>query len=219
MKYRAKYTKGDNVKFVGHLDLLRSIQRAIKRAELVVKYSQGFNPHQVFSIAQPLAVGHTSVGEYMDFELVNDMSEDEVKQRFNDVSPEGIKIIEVRKLNDGENKAAALVEYGSYKVVLDKNISDDTIKNFISQDTIEVEKETKSGTKIADIKNDIIDAKIEGTVLHATISTGSNQNLKIELLAKALYTYAGEEFDENKIDVERQDLYYMYKDELKGLME
>ncbi|HAN09498.1 MAG TPA: hypothetical protein DCP90_02680 [Clostridiales bacterium] len=218
MKYRAKYTKGDNVKFVGHLDLLRSIQRVINRAELGVKYSQGFNPHQVFSIAQPLAVGHTSVGEYMDFELENDILENEVKQRFNDVSPEGIKIIEVRKLKDGEKKVAALVEYGSYKVVLDKNISDEVTKSFASRDTIEVDKETKSGIKKADIKKDIVEVRIQDNVLHATISTGSMQNLKIELLVEALYTHAGEEFDENKIDVERQDLHYRDEEGLKGLI-
>ena len=211
MKYRAKFTKGDNVKFVGHLDLLRSIQRTINRAGIFIKYSGGFNPHQVFSIAQPLSVGQTSLGEYMDFELMEDISEDEVKQKLNAVAPRGIEILKVRRLNESEKKVAALVEYGEYKVILDKDIRDEQIKNFMLQDKIEVDKETKSGTKRVDIKVDIVNLKAQGNVLHTTISTGSMQNLKIELLVETLYKYVGFEYDEYKIDVERQDLYYMHE--------
>ena len=54
--YRIKFEKGDDVKFISHLDVMRYFQRAIKRAELPIGYSQGFNPHQLMSFASPLTL-------------------------------------------------------------------------------------------------------------------------------------------------------------------
>ena len=62
MRYLIKFTKEDSIKYVSHLELMRTIQRIIRRAELPVQYSQGFNPHIILSIAQPLSVGVYSKG-------------------------------------------------------------------------------------------------------------------------------------------------------------
>lgn len=218
MKYRARFIKGDNVKFVGHLDLMRAIQRTLNRASLGVKYSEGFNPHQVLSIAQPIAVGQISCGEYMDFELMEDIKAEIIKDKFNSNAPEGIMIDEVRGLENGEKKVASLVEYGKYKVCLDKNISKSSIDNFMDQEKIEATKEGKSGPKVVDIRKDIIEISVEENILHCIISTGSTQNLKVELLVKTLYEFVNLEYDEDKLDIERLDLFYMKEGKLENLM-
>ena len=69
MKIRIKFTKEGSMKFVGHLDLMRYFQKAIRRSRLNVVYTGGFSPHQVITFAQPLGTGLTSIGEYMDIEL------------------------------------------------------------------------------------------------------------------------------------------------------
>ncbi|MGL5085822.1 MAG: TIGR03936 family radical SAM-associated protein, partial [Clostridium sp.] len=69
MRYVIKYTKGAGIKFISHLDLMRTIQRIIRRTDIPMKYSKGFNPHMALSIAQPLSVGVYSDGEYMDIVL------------------------------------------------------------------------------------------------------------------------------------------------------
>ena len=79
MKYRIKFTKVGKVRFVGHLDLLKLFQRAIKRAGIPVAYSNGFNPHQLIGFAIPLPLGMASVGEYVDVELKEEVSEDIIK--------------------------------------------------------------------------------------------------------------------------------------------
>ncbi|MDZ5035507.1 TIGR03936 family radical SAM-associated protein, partial [Clostridium perfringens] len=66
MRYVIKFTKESSVKFISHLDLMRTIQRVIRRADLPMEYSKGFNPHMALSIAQPLSVGVYSDAEYMD---------------------------------------------------------------------------------------------------------------------------------------------------------
>ena len=68
MIFRIRFAKYGVVKFIGHLDVMRYFQKAVRRSELPIKYSQGFNPHQLMVFAQPLGVGVTSDGEYMDIE-------------------------------------------------------------------------------------------------------------------------------------------------------
>ena len=69
MKVRIKFTKQGAMKFIGHLDIMRYFQKAMRRADVDIKYSEGFSPHQVMSFAAPLGVGLTSNGEYMDIEV------------------------------------------------------------------------------------------------------------------------------------------------------
>jgi len=69
MKLRIKFSKQGPVKFVGHLDVMRYFQKAMRRAGIDIKYSEGFSPHQIMSFAAPLGVGLTSNGEYMDIEV------------------------------------------------------------------------------------------------------------------------------------------------------
>lgn len=72
MTFRIRFAKYGVVKFIGHLDVMRYFQKVIRRSELPVRYSQGFNPHQLLTFAQPLGVGITSDGEYMEAEFDDD---------------------------------------------------------------------------------------------------------------------------------------------------
>ena len=71
MKIRIKFRKYDTMKFIGHLDVMRYFQKAIRRAEVNIRYSEGFSPHQIMSFAAPLGVGITSKGEYVDIEVLD----------------------------------------------------------------------------------------------------------------------------------------------------
>ena len=69
VRYLIKFTKESEIKFISHLDLMRTIRRIIVRSHLPIKFSKGFNPHMALSLAQPLSVGVCSEGEYMDMIL------------------------------------------------------------------------------------------------------------------------------------------------------
>ena len=71
MKVRIKFAKYGAMKFIGHLDMMRFFQKAVRRADIDVKYSEGFSPHQIMSFAAPLGVGIESCGEYMDLEVLS----------------------------------------------------------------------------------------------------------------------------------------------------
>lgn len=106
MKVRVKFAKYGCMKFIGHLDVMRFFQKAIRRAGIDVAYSTGYSPHQIMSFASPLGVGMYSNGEYMDIEVKNSaenalkpqMSSAEMCRRLNEVSVPGIEILSVKAL-------------------------------------------------------------------------------------------------------------------------
>ena len=119
MRYLIKFTKEPNIKFISHLDVLRTIQRNIRRADLPIEYSQGFNPHMATSIAQPLSVGVYSSGEYMDMVLTREMNEEEIIKRLNETAPSGIKYISALAIPyvEGQKKvpqAMAMIDAARY---------------------------------------------------------------------------------------------------------
>lgn len=142
MKIRIKFAKYGTMKFIGHLDMMRFFQKAIRRAGIDIKYSEGFSPHQIMSFAAPLGVGLESTGEYLDIE-VNSMknvyagnilhtddellldSQDkrqkimtvgEMKDALNQVMVEGVEVISVGVLPDTVKNAMASVAAASYRL-------------------------------------------------------------------------------------------------------
>ncbi len=93
-RIRIKYTKGEEVKYISHRDLMRVFQRAIRRANLPILYSQGFNPHMKISWGQALKVGKSSEGEYAELQMEENVKPREVKDKLNQVLPKGIEILE-----------------------------------------------------------------------------------------------------------------------------
>ena len=83
MKVRVRFAKYGSMKFIGHLDIMRFFQKAIRRAGIDIRYSEGFSPHQIMSFAAPLGVGMESLGEYMDIELVSASDPQEIKEALN----------------------------------------------------------------------------------------------------------------------------------------
>ena len=83
MKIRIKFAKEGEMKFIGHLDMMRYFQKVMRRANVNIRYSEGFSPHQIMSFAAPLGVGLTSRGEYVDIEALSKDSSQEMLRRIN----------------------------------------------------------------------------------------------------------------------------------------
>lgn len=165
MKVRIKFSKYGPVKFIGHLDVMRYFQKAIRRAEIDIAYSEGFSPHQIMSFAAPLSVGHTSEGEYFDIEVNTFTSEEDLKERLQAVMVEGIDILKVQLLPEGEGNAMASVEAASYLVAFRKGtvLPDnwtEMLTAFYSQEAIPVVKKTKKGEKEINLKESIYEFEI-----------------------------------------------------------
>ena len=116
MRIRIKFAKYGAVKFIGHLDVMRYFQKAIRRAGIDVAYSAGFSPHQIMSFAAPLSVGHTSEGEYFDIEVNSFTGIKDLIGRLQSVMVEGIRNLDAKVLDDGEGNDMASVAAASYLV-------------------------------------------------------------------------------------------------------
>ena len=210
-KYRFKFTKGEEIKFIGHLDFMVAFQRAIKRADIPIAYSNGFNPHQLLNFASPLSLGYTSVGDYGDLQLQTRLSTDDIKARLNENMPAGVKILEVAELSKGAEKIMTSLCAASYEIKFEKAVTpkiiEENIKPFIQQDEIVVLKKTKRNLKDTDIKPDILKIESDDGKIKALVNAGSVKNLKPESIAEAFMNYVGLEFSKNKNRYTRLDMY------------
>lgn len=184
MKVRIKFSKYGPVKFIGHLDVMRYFQKAIRRAEIDIAYSEGFNPHQIMSFAAPLSVGHTSEGEYFDIELNSFTSEDDLLHRLQSVMVEGIDILQVQLLKEGEQNAMASVKAASYLITFrDETILptgwQEELTSFYAKSFIPVIKKTKKGEKEINLKDSIYQLEIrENSGIYMLLDASSGGNIK-----------------------------------------
>ena len=118
MRVRIKFSKHGVVKFIGHLDVMRYFQKLNRRADIDVKYSAGFSPHQIMSFAAPLGVGLESYGEYVDIEVNTTMSSKDAIDALNAASVDGITVTGYVRLDDNVANAMSCVAAADYKVTI-----------------------------------------------------------------------------------------------------
>ena len=117
MRVRIKFTKTGNMKYIGHLDVMRFFQKVLRRAGLDVAYSEGFSPHMLMSFAQPLGVGVTSEGEYFDLDLKSAVSSEEMVRRINAQMPADFSVTKIVQIpEDKASKCMTLVAAADYVI-------------------------------------------------------------------------------------------------------
>lgn len=152
---RLLFSKTGRAKYISHLDLMRTFQRAFQRADLKIKHTEGFNPHPFISILLPLSLGYSSQCEILDFQLIEDIPCQDVPERLNAVLPEGIQV--ERCYEDGKKaKELAWVEYSVNMEYDDRSVIGVAAawEELLGRDKLEVvkkSKKAKSGETIVDI--------------------------------------------------------------------
>lgn len=197
MKARIKFRKNGVMKFIGHLDIMRYFQKAIRRAEIPIKFSEGYSPHMIMSFANPLGVGLTSDGEYFDIELREPISSKEAVRRLNEQMVEGMEVVQFVEIpDDKKNKGMSIVAGADYlSSVKNGSFPEDwkeQLERFYSQQEILVWKETKKSQKEVDIKSMIYKLEPQGEQVYMRVAAGSVQNLKPELVMEAFATFMGQ---------------------------
>jgi len=118
-RLRIRFSRGQEVKFISHLDIMRLWQRALNRAGISLAYSEGFNPHPRISLAAPLAVGVTSEAELMDITLAKSVSPHFFTAAVSQQLPPGIEILQVYQVAPTMPSLQSQVRYAEYKVKLE----------------------------------------------------------------------------------------------------
>jgi len=235
MKTRMRFTKTGSIKFIGHLDCMRFFQKAIRRAKLDVAYSQGFSPHQLMSFASPLGVGVTSDGEYLDVEFhsLPELLMPELVFYLNQFMTDEIFVTEIEIMPDSFKNSMALLCKADYMIVeKETGVFPENWKeqwnDFMSQEEILVVKKTKKSEKEIDIKPFIlqqdfelqsfsektdekynqIHCEYEGETLYLQLTSGSETNIKPELVMAAFYRFCEKECKPYSYQVHRLQMHW-----------
>ena len=151
---RLLFEKKGNAIWISHLDLMRLFQRAFKRAGLLLKHTQGYNPRPSVSIALPLSVGVESCCELLDFEIENteDISCDKIKELLNQSLTEGVQVLDVYE-NGKKYRDLAFLQC-RISLMYDNGVPDGAataIEALFRQEQIILPKKTKNGMQDQDI--------------------------------------------------------------------
>ncbi len=213
MKVRVKFKKYGPVRFIGHLDVMRFFQKAIRRAELDIAYSSGYSPHQIMSFAAPLGVGLESNGEYMDIELITVTNSTDMIKRLNNASVSGIEVISMKALPEGAGNAMASVAAAAYTIRFREGRAphfdySGHISDFMNQEKILITKETKKNTLEVDLKPGIYEFKAnEDGSLYLFVDASSSGNIKPITVIEAYLSLFNETLQENALMITREDTY------------
>ena len=216
MKVRIKFAKTGAMRFIGHLDVMRFFQKAVRRAGIDVAYSEGFSPHQIMSFAAPLGVGLTSHGEYLDIEVRSHAGAEDMKQKLDRAMVEGMEILSVTALEEGTKNAMARVAAAEYSVRFRQGYAPDPgwadrLLAFYAKPMIMVKKKTKKSEVEMDIKPYIYQISAsgegDGAVIRMMVNASSSGNIKPGLVMEAFWKAEGKELPEFALEITREDTY------------
>lgn len=214
MKIRIKFAKRGNMKFIGHLDIMRYFQKVMRRADVDITYSGGFSPHQKMSFASPLGVGLMSEGEYMDIEVNSTRSGREMVEALNSVMAEGMEVLSYKALPDSAKNAMSLVAAADYLLQFregyepeDREAWEKAFLAFAAQPEIMVTKKTKKGEKTLDLRPLLYAVSTEGGQIYLTLSAGSADNIKPEFVMEAFYESQGQTMPPFAFQITRLEVY------------
>ena len=189
---RLLFSKTGRSKYISHLDLMRTFQRAFQRADLTIKHTEGFNPHPFISILLPLSTGFSSQCEILEFQLLASVAMSDVPARLNAVLPEGITVDACYE----EGRKAKEMTFVDYRLTMeyengipaDAAAAWNEMLNRESLEVIKKSKKAKSGETTVDIaklvKSFCVTLEDDSVVLEARISA-QNPGLNPQLLLTA----------------------------------
>ena len=188
MRAAFKFIKGGATRYIAHLDLMRAMNRAIRRAGLPAQYSQGFHPHIVMSFAQALGLGYLSEGEYMEIALPDGYPLKQAMDQLNGALPDGLKATGVWEIPKGMATLMAQVTAARWRIEFAGPLSEDEVKRFkalLDRETIDVVKDGKNGPAAMEIRKGIYSIEINNGVAELFLAAGSALNIRPELVVKA----------------------------------
>lgn len=223
---RCKFTKEKDMIYISHLDLLRLLEKSMRRAKIKFSFSQGFNPHPKIAFGQALSLGVSSLGEYVDIEMDEIISEDEFLIRINNTLPDGIRFLKAKYMDKSVPSLMSLITHSRY--IIEVKINDDIslenveskVDEFMKKDEVMDTKENKKG-KISEINirpliRELNTLSLEKNILliNAVLATGSTGTLKPNALIGKLSEISKLDIDMGHIKVMRKDLYVEEKENL-----
>lgn len=195
MKLWVVFEKCERLRFIGHLDLLRAMQRAIARARVPAAYSKGYNPHSVINFAAPLSLGMPGENELVEIKLDEGQKvfdEADMSDALSRALPAALRLVSTRLLPDTHPSPMALLRAAEYSIDLRRNPELlERVPDFYAQTAIPAVRKTKTGDKPCDIRPMMSDLAVQDGWVTVTLALCEQQTCKPALFLDALAAFAG----------------------------
>ena len=192
MKMIVVFEKAPRLRHIGHLDLMRAMQRALRRSGLPLRYSQGFNPHILLNLAAPLSVGMPGKREIMEVPLDKDVKPEEFIQKLSAALPPDLPCLSAHSVDDRHPAPMAQLSAALYEAEFDELPENfqSTVEAFLRQTEIPAIRKTKSGMKPCDIRPMIYGLNVNGNKLQMLLALCEKATCKPDLLLSSLFAFA-----------------------------
>lgn len=195
MRMMVTFEKPYALRHIGHLDLMRTVQRALRRSRLPVKYSRGFNPHIKLSFASPLSVGIAGEREIMDVSMESEIGGEAFARALDRVMPPGMRVKAARPIGDGFPTLMKLAEGFRFRIEPDMPAEAlaGAVERLLSMDEYMAVRKTKSGENLNNIRPYIDTLEIRDGAIFFTALNLQSGSLKPSVVMEALFTLSGAE--------------------------
>jgi radical SAM-linked protein len=160
-RLRVRFCRGEELKFISHLDIIRLWVRALRRARIPLEYTEGFSPHPRISLAVPLSVGVTADNELLDISITKVVSPHWFVETVNRQLPEGMKVLEATPISPNVPSLQSQVRFTQYQVEVKTGKNEEEIKTDIDRllalESLPWHHERDTGRKSYDLRNLIDD--------------------------------------------------------------
>lgn len=191
----AVFEKSERLRHIGHLDIQRAMMRALRRSELPVSYSKGFNPHILLTFASALSTGAAGKKEIMDVTMAQDVAPEQFMQQMNRALPPDMQLSFAKVLDDRHPALMAQVQAADYSLkIADADAAEKmiaAIPDFLAQTAIMAMRRTKSGMKETDIRPLLLSLDGENGEIHALMTLTETLACKPDMLMTALSAFVG----------------------------
>jgi len=124
MNIRLIFAKTQAMRYSSHLDLMRTLERTFRRADLPLAYTQGFNPHPRLNLASALPLGFTSDGEIADLLLEVYVNPEQIQHALEQAAPPGIHILSVQEIAPNQPALQSILQSSAFMVTLLEPVAD-----------------------------------------------------------------------------------------------
>jgi radical SAM-linked protein len=191
-RYRMKFSKQGRLRFLGHLDLMRTLMRALRRARVPLRYSQGFNPKPKIAFGPALGMGLLSEAEYVDFETQRPIDAASVLERLAGSLPKGLEVHALREVPRELPALTEAIRAARYRI--DTGADGDelaaSLDAFLARENVTVVRERKGRTRTFELSRELLDLqRLEGAEIRLTLAMGQGASVRPD---EALHAIFGE---------------------------
>ena len=186
---RLWFARRGPAEYLAHLDMMRLFERSLRRADIPMAYSQGFNPRPHLVFALPLGVGVQAEAEIVDIETSEPVEASDLAARLDRCLPEGVSVKEAKSVIPSGKSVMGRVVRAVYR--LSAPGIGQAAEHLVRAVKLPVEKSSKGGTRILDIRPLILSVKTEADEAVFLVKAGSSENLRPDLILEAMVLYAG----------------------------